>query len=121
MAKWTPDELDAVTGARELRVAGMRMDGTLRKGVIIWSVRVDDDIFIRSVDGPNASWFRGTQVRGEGRIQAGGVTRAVIFVPVDDNKEQVDDAYRAKYGTGSSVRAINAPKASATTMRLDPI
>jgi hypothetical protein len=79
MSPWTADELDRVGNASELRVAGRRKDGSLRNGVIIWSVRVDDEIYIRSVYGPEASWFRGTQVSGDGRIEAGGITKDVCL------------------------------------------
>ncbi|MFN2107909.1 MAG: DUF2255 family protein [Candidatus Promineifilaceae bacterium] len=35
--------------AEELRIASLRSDGTLRKPVIIWVVRVGDDLYVRSV------------------------------------------------------------------------
>jgi hypothetical protein len=37
------------------------------RGVTIWVVRDDDDLYVRSADGPTSAWFRGTQVRHEGR------------------------------------------------------
>ena len=117
---WTDDELDRVGRAGELRVAGRRTDGSLRNLVIIWHVRVGDAIYIRSVNGPDAAWFRGTQIRGEGRIVSGGVTRDVAFVRVDDLDAAIDDAYRAKYGGGSAVRSITSSLASSTTLRVDP-
>jgi hypothetical protein len=120
MSPWTADELDRVGNASELRVAGRRKDGSLRNGVIIWSVRVDDEIYIRSVYGPEASWFRGTQVSGDGRIEAGGVTKDVTYVSVDDLNDIIDSAYHRKYGGGSAVKAITTPLAATTTLRVDP-
>jgi len=120
MSPWTADELDRVGNASELRVAGRRKDGSLRNGVIIWSVRVDDEIYIRSVYGPEASWFRGTQVSGDGRIEAGGVTKDVNYVSVDDLNDIIDSAYHRKYGGGSAVKAITTPLAATTTLRVDP-
>jgi hypothetical protein len=38
---------------------------------------------VRSVNGRTAAWFRGTQVRHEGRIEAGGVAKDVKFVDAD--------------------------------------
>jgi hypothetical protein len=97
-AVWTADELGTVDAADELRLASRRRDGTLRSPVTIWVVRHDDDLYVRSVKGRAGSWFRGTQVRHEGRISAGGVEKDVTFVdPDDDVIDQIDDAYRRKY------------------------
>ena len=120
MAGWTADELDRIGRADELRVAGMRNDGSLRHSVVIWVVRLGDEIYIRSVNGPTAAWYRGSQIRGEGRIEAGGVTRDVTFVRSADKDDEVDAAFRAKYGGGSPVRAITSDVARSTTLRVDP-
>jgi hypothetical protein len=120
MTAWSDTELARIGNAGELRVAGLRHDGTLRTLVIIWQVRVGDDIFIRSVNGADAAWFRGTQIRGEGRIESGGVTKDVVFTRVDTLDTEIDAAYRAKYGNNSAVRAITSPVAAATTLRVDP-
>lgn len=120
MATWSDDDLERIGRAGEWRVAGRRQDGTLRKLVIIWGVRVGDSLYVRSVNGPDAGWFRGTQVLGEGQIEVDGVPYEVSFVPDAERSDEIDDAYRRKYGTGSSVRAINAAKAAATTLRVDP-
>ena len=101
MAAWTSDELDKTGAAEELRVASLRRDGTLRKPKIIWVVRVGDDLYVRSAYGLEATWYRGTQVRHEGRIWAGGIQKDVAFVDVAETDhgihDQLDDAYRAKY------------------------
>lgn len=120
MAAWTEDELDRIGRADELRVAGMRKNGSLRNSVIIWVVRLGDELYIRSVNGPTAAWYRGSQVRGEGRIEAGGVTKDVTFVRSADRDDEVDAAYRAKYGSGSPVRAITSDVAKSTTLRIEP-
>jgi hypothetical protein len=121
MTSWTNDELDRVGKAEELRIAGRQADGAIRKLVIIWQVRLDDAIFVRSVNGPEAAWFRGTQVRGEGRIESGGVARDVVFIRDGSRDAEVDAAYRAKYGSGSPVRAITSALATGTTLRIEPV
>jgi 2,5-diketo-D-gluconate reductase A len=117
---WTDEELNRIGDANELRIAGRRADGSLRKLVIIWQVRVGDHIYVRSVNGPDAAWFGGTQLRGEGRIEAGGISKDVVFSRDDSHDAEIDVAYRAKYGTGSPVRAITSPLATSTTLRVDP-
>ncbi len=73
-------------------------DGTLRKPVIIWVVRLGDDLYVRSVNGRTSAWFRGVQTRHEGHIRAGGVDKDVTFVEEPDSNinDQIDAAYRNK-------------------------
>lgn len=124
MTAWTADELDRLGEARELRIAGLRQDGSLRDLVIIWAVRVADDVYVRSVRGAAGGWFKGVLVRREGRIESGGVERDVVFEDVDAAdpvNDAVDAAYADKYGAGSSsVRAITTESARATTLRVSP-
>ena len=61
MSTWTSDELDKIGAAEELQIASLRHDGTLRNLVTIWVVRLGDDLYVRSVNGRTAAWFRGTQ------------------------------------------------------------
>jgi hypothetical protein len=55
MTTWTADDLERFGEAEEVRIAGMRRDGSLRKPVIVWVVRVDDELYTRSVNGPGAA------------------------------------------------------------------
>jgi hypothetical protein len=55
MSTWTEDELSRIGNAGELRIAGRRADDTLRELVIIWHVRVGDDIYVRSITSPTAT------------------------------------------------------------------
>lgn len=75
MTMWTSDELDKIGRAEELEIVSLRSDGTLTKPVTIWIVRYGDDLYVRSVNGRTAAWFRGTQVRHEGRIEAGALPK----------------------------------------------
>jgi hypothetical protein len=120
MSGWTENELTRIGDAGELRIAGRRTDDSLRTLVIIWQVRVGDEIYVRSVNGPEAAWFRGTQIRGEGHVEAGGVSKDVVFVRDDTQDAAIDDAYRSKYGTGSPVRSITSALATSTTLLVEP-
>ena len=123
MAAWTSDELDKIGAAEELQITSVRRDGTLRKPVTIWVVRHDDDLYVRSGYGHNTAWYRGTQVRHEGRIQAGGVDKDVRFVQADpDLNDQIDAAYRTKYRrySGTYLDPMVAPEARSTTIKLVP-
>jgi len=124
MTTWTGDELNKIGAAEELRIAGLKPDGTLRKPVIIWVVRVGDELYVRSVNGRSSGWFRGIQVRHEGRIWAGGVQKDVTFVEIPDPaiNERIDTAYATKYRryAASIIDSINGPKAGAATLQLIP-
>jgi len=123
MTQWTRDELTKIGRSEELEIASLRLDGTVRKPVTIWVVRHDDSLYVRSVNGRTAAWFRGTQERHEGRILAGGVEKDVTFVDADhDIDDEVDAAYRAKYRryAGSILNSVLTTEARSTTMKLVP-
>ena len=48
MSEWTGDELSSIGTAEVLRIASRRRDGSLRTPVMIWVVRVGDDLYVRS-------------------------------------------------------------------------
>jgi hypothetical protein len=123
---WTSSELTKIGTAEELEIASRRQDDTLRNPVTIWVVRCDDDLYIRSVNGRTSAWFRSTQVRYEGHIQAGGVNKDVAFVEVDTNdalNDQIDAAYRTKYRryAANIISRIVGPEARAATIKLLPL
>lgn len=123
MSAWTVDELNKIGSAEELEIAPRRRDGTLPKPVTIWVVRVGDELYVRSYRGPGSGWFRGVQVRHAGRIQAGGVEQDVAFVAEADPaiNDQIDAAYRAKYGRYPQyVAPMLTPAVRATTIKLTP-
>ena len=122
MSTWTSDELSKIEAAEELDLASVRRDGTLRNPVTMWVVRHGDDLYVRSVNGRESSWFRGAQTRHEAHIQAGGVDKDVFLVETDDVNDELDAAYRAKYRryAESIVGSIVSPQARAATLKLVP-
>ena len=123
MSTWTDNELNKIGNAEELQIASLRQDGTLRKLVIIWCVRLGNDLYVRSVNGRTSDWFRGVQTRREGHIRAGGVDKDVTFVEEPDSNvnDQIDAAYAAKYRRYASIiPSINSPTARAAAIKLVP-
>jgi hypothetical protein len=123
MTAWTSDELNKIGRAEELDLASLRADGTLGKPATIWVVRVGDDLYVRSVNGRTSAWFRGTQVRHEGHIQAGGVDKDVAFVEETNPgiNGQIDAAYRTKYRRyPQDVAPMVTPEVRAATIKLVP-
>lgn len=123
MTTWTSDELEKIARAEELEIASLRQDGTLRKPVTVWVVRCGEDLYVRSGYGRDAAWFRGTQARHEGHIEAGGVEKDVVFVDADPSlNDQIDAAYRVKYRRYGArwVDTTVTPEARSATIRLVP-
>jgi hypothetical protein len=123
MATWTPGELNRIANADEAQISFVRSDGTLSRPRTVWVVRLGDDLYVRSVNGRDAAWFRGTQHRHEGRIEAGGATRDVTFAePEPGLDDALDDAYRTKYRRypENIVNSIVSTQARAATLRLVP-
>jgi hypothetical protein len=121
-AAWTADELAGIGAAEELHIAPRKPDGTLRRAVPIWVVRVGDELYVRSWRGADGAWFRAAQRQHTGHVRAGGVTKDVAFADADPEiADAVDDAYRGKYGGYPSyVQPMVSDRARATTLRLVP-
>ena len=123
MAAWTNDELTQVGDAEELQIASTRSDGTLSSSRTIWVVPQGGDLYVRSVNGPSAAWFRGTQVRHRGHIRARGVDRDVTFADADHSlDDEIDAAYQSKYRryAKSITDSVTSPGARSTTIKLVP-
>ena len=123
MTTWTSEELDRIGSADELAIASLRRDGSLRKPVIIWVVRVGDDLFVRSGYGHTAAWYRGVKVRHEGRVDAGGIQKDVVFEDAEPAAaDAIDAAYRVKYRRHGAqyVNSVTDAEARSTTIRIVP-
>ncbi|MFZ0547584.1 MAG: DUF2255 family protein [Candidatus Promineifilaceae bacterium] len=124
MTKWTSDELDKIGTAEELDIFTYRQDGTPRKGVTIWVVRVGDGLYVRSYKGQDGAWFRAIQANPEGSIRAGGVEKDVAFVGERDPgiNDEIDEEYRVKYGRfpAEYVDPMVTSEVRATTIKLVP-
>lgn len=100
MTSWTSNDLERIGATDELLLVSFKKDGTHRKPIPIWVVRVGDDLYVRAYRGHEAAWFRHVQQRHEGRIGAEGVMKDVTCVDASADEalnNQIDAAYRSKY------------------------
>lgn len=120
---WTEDELALVGAADELRIASSRPDGTLRPSVIVWVVRVGDEVYVRSAYGSTNPWFRRAVASGRGRITVPGLERDVVFERSEAaDHDAIDAAYHAKYDRygPAIVGSVVGPGVRDVTLRLLP-
>ena len=119
---WTTQQLDDIDAEDELQISSYRADGTLRAYRKIWVVRVGDELYVRSVNGRGADWFRHVAAPGRGRIRCAGIESDVTADGGDASTKAVDDAYLTKYARYGErfARTMVRPPVVEATLRLRP-
>jgi hypothetical protein len=119
---WSKDELCKIAAVDDLHISPFREDGvTYGTPTWIWSVAVDDALYVRGYNGQNSGWYLAAVRQKAGRIIAAGMTKEVTFEPIDGAiNNRVDDAYRAKYGNSSYLKPMIGTRARAATVRIMP-
>jgi len=99
MGTRSKDELRKIAQCDDLHISPFREDGkTYGTPTWIWSVVVDDALYVRAYNGQNSRWYKSAMKQKAGRVSAAGMTKEVSFEPVDGQiNDRIDDAYRAKY------------------------
>ncbi|WP_245998679.1 DUF2255 family protein [Halalkalicoccus subterraneus] len=122
MTVWTGNELSAIAESDDLHIAPFREDGeTYGTPTWIWSVQVDDALYVRAYNGQDSSWYQAAVRENAGRIEAAGMTKEVIFEPVDGPiNNRIDDAYREKYVGSSYLSAMISDRARSATVKVIP-
>lgn len=124
MTEFPTDLLDAIDRAEQIEVITLRADGTPRRPVPIWVVRLGDSLYVRSYRGEAGAWYRHARADGAGRIRAVGLEQAVGFESATGcaADEAIDAAYTRKYARygGGYVKPMLAQAARAATLRLTP-
>jgi hypothetical protein len=122
MKTWSKDELRKIAEADDLHVSPFREDGvTYGTPTWIWSVAVDDALYVRAYNGQSSRWYRAAVRQKAGRITAAGIRKEVSFEPVDGPiNDLVDDAYRAKYHDSPYLSPMIGARARAATVKVTP-
>ena len=122
MTTWSKEELSKIAGADDLHISPFREDGvTYGTPTWIWSVAVDDGLFVRAYNGQNSRWYRAAVRQKAGRITAAGMKKEVTFEPVDGPiNERIDDAYRAKYRGSPYLGPMIGARARSATVKVMP-
>jgi hypothetical protein len=126
MTAWSKNELHKIAEADDLHIAPFRADGvTYGTPTWIWSVAVDDALYVRGYNGQKSRWYQAAVRQKAGRIIAAGMTREVTFEPVegpgnDTTNDRIDLAYRAKYKSSPYLKPMIGTRARAATVRITP-
>ncbi|HTV03904.1 MAG TPA: DUF2255 family protein [Acidobacteriaceae bacterium] len=122
MPTWPKHELQKIAAADDLHIAPFRKDGqTYGTPTWIWSVTVDDALYVRAYNGKTSSWYKSAVQQKAGRIIAAGLTKEVSFGPVDGAiNDRIDDAYRAKYSDSPYLKPMIGARARSATIRITP-
>jgi len=122
MTTWPKDELGKIAEADDLHISPFREDGkTYGTPTWIWSVAVDDALYVRAYNGQKSRWYQAALRQKAGRITAAGMTKEVTFEPVSGAiNDRVDDAYRAKYKGSSYLRPMIGARARSATVEVMP-
>lgn len=122
MIGWPKNTLDRIAASDDLHIAPFRDDGiTHGTPTWIWSVVVDDALYVRAYNGTRSRWYQAALRQKAGRISAAGTTQDVAFAPVDGAiNDRIDEAYRTKYRGSPYLAPMIGQRARAATIRISP-
>jgi hypothetical protein len=122
MAAWLKNELRKIAEANDLHISPFREDGvTYGTPTWIWSVVVDDALYVRAYNGQKSRWYQAALRQKAGRITAAGMTKEVTLEPVEGPiNDRIDDAYRAKYRGSSYLRSMIGARARSASVKVMP-
>jgi hypothetical protein len=122
MGTWSKNELHRIAETDDLHISPFRDDGkTYGTPTWIWSVVVDDGLYVRGYNGLTSSWYRAAVRQKAGRITAARRTTEVSFEAEDGViNDRIDDAYRTKHKGSPYLRAMIGARARAATVKILP-
>ena len=122
MITWPKDELRKIADADDLHISPFREDGkTYGTPTWIWSVVVDDALYVRGYNGQKSRWYQAAVRQKAGRITVAEMTKEVRFEPVNGPiNDLIDDAYRAKYKGSPYLKPMIGARARSATVKLTP-
>jgi hypothetical protein len=83
----------------------------------IWSVTVDDALYVRGYNGQKSRWYQAAVRQRAGRITAAGMKKEVSFERVDGPiNDRIDNAYRAKHSGSPYLSPMIGARARSATV-----
>jgi hypothetical protein len=122
MSAWSKDELRKIGEADDLHISPFREDGvTYGTPTWIWSVVVDDGLYVRPYNGQDSRWYQAAMRQKAGRISAAGLTKEVNFEPANGPiNDRIDEMYRAKYRGSPYLSPMIGARTRSATVKVLP-
>jgi hypothetical protein len=119
--KFDESDAAAIAAAKEVRIETRSASGEAHR-TIIWIVEHDGSIYIRSVNGPTARWYREALANPDVAIHFGGRRLSARAVPATDpaSIQACSEGLRAKYRRSYSLESMLLADTLPTTLRLEP-
>jgi hypothetical protein len=92
------EALHHLADVEEIRIGFRRPDGSTRS-VPIWVVRVGDDLYVRSVRGPDGGWYRRLRANPDGEVWDGEHRHRVRAEAVTDGARSTKSPARMRPST----------------------
>jgi len=120
--QFTKDELKTIDEADDLHISPFREDGkTYGTPTWIWAVVMDGDLYVGAYNGVNSRWYQSAMQQKAGRIHAASMIYEVVFLPVEEDINNViDEAYKKKYSRSPYLSPMISSRARAATVRIMP-
>ena len=115
------DVVAAIAAADEIRIETSAPDGTVHR-TIIWIVTNGNDVYVRSVNGPEARWFREATATGDVALHVDGrrIPARVESAADADGIAACSAGLEAKYKGDYSLASMLEPDTLPTTLRVVP-
>jgi len=119
--RFEPGELALLDETEEVRIETSRPNGPAHR-TIIWVVVDGDDVFVRSVNGATARWYREAVANPAVTIHVAGRALPARAVAATDppSVQRTSDALNRKYAPDPALRLMLVPDIFETTLRLTP-
>jgi hypothetical protein len=121
MATFPADQLQRIDQRQEVEIETRAADGTVHR-VTIWAVVDGGEVFVRSVRGAVARWYRELLREGTGVLRVGEehIPVRATQAPDDVSISRTTQALQRKYQGDPSVWAMIREDVLETTVRLEP-
>jgi hypothetical protein len=116
-----PSDLSKIAQSDDLHISPLRDDGiTYGTPTWIWSVVVDNALYVRAYHGKKSTWYQAALKQKEGTTTVAGMTLSVSFSPVDAAlNNSIDDAYRSKYAGRQYLNSMINERARTATIKVE--
>ncbi|AKP67581.1 DUF2255 family protein [Companilactobacillus ginsenosidimutans] len=120
---WSAEQLKKFSTADDMRISPFYSDGkTYGTPTWIWSVVVDDKLYVRAWNGQNSCWYQSAVQQRAGRMNLASANFEISFKDVADPSliNKVDDAYREKYAGSAYLSPMIQDGPKSTTLNIIP-